>query len=448
MLITIFGDKPGFILANCLSALVALLVAAKVAKHKQAKAPWAIGILCALVVIELSVTLLLPGAGAADGICYLNRRPAGIFMTSQGLMNIAMFAPIGFFAVAATRSPLISLAGGATLSIATEFAQATIFGRNCDSNDFAANSIGALIGVGLFCAVSALSRHRSHLWKSGMKPAAVLVVATAVAAGVAINTVITPIALDDSSMQISSPAQERAARDAMRRAFDEHVDIDKVTLSPGANGAQDQLIISFPNGLAQLSWPVRNEFSALLEPESNPGEYSFALDPPASPPKRDRGAQEIATKYAEDRYPKQLKGATAKTFPVGEEAEFGWITSWRTIQDGVLMPKRLDVQVNRAGRISQLVVREFSEDCEIPRNRIDKEAAMNTVEKELGIRPDAASEHLLKKDGKYQPVWVVAIEHSADDIESVFVDSLHRRIIDNIPGVSGDLETVPGPDTG
>ncbi|WP_411154107.1 VanZ family protein [Streptomyces sp. Iso 434] len=363
-------------------------------------------------------------------------------------MNIAMFAPIGFFATAATRSPLISLAGGAALSMATEFAQATIFGRNCDSNDFAANSIGALIGVGLFCAVSALSRRRSPLWKSGMKPAAVLVVAAAVTAGVAINTVITPVALDDSSMQISSPAQEQAARDAMRRAFDEHVDIDKVALSPGMDGAQDQLIISFPNGLAQLSWPGRNEFSALLEPESDPGENSFALDPPASPPKRDRGAQEIATKYAEDRYPRQLKGATAKTFPVGKGAEFGWITSWRTIQDGVLMPSRLDVQVNRAGRISQLILREFSEDYEMPGDRIAKEAAMDAVEEELGIRPDAASEHLLKKDGQYQPVWVVAIEHSADDIESVFVDSLNRRIIDNIPGFSGELERVPGPDAG
>ncbi|MFC9304992.1 VanZ family protein, partial [Streptomyces albidoflavus] len=389
--------------------------------------------LFALLLMEAGVTLLLPGSpGAAAGICYLNQTPSAIFMTSQGLMNIAMFTPIGFFALAATRSPLVALTGGIAVSTGTELAQATVFGRNCDSNDLAANTIGTFAGIALFCAMSAVSGRGTRPGKAGLKVAGVLAFTTVALSAAVVSTVVTLVPVEDSGTQLSSTAQREAADNAMRRAFDDHIDITGVSLHPGSAGSQDQLVISFKNGTAQLSWPDQNDFSALLEAESAPGENSFASEPSLTPPKRESDAEAIAVRYTEARYPHHLKNSFIRTFPVGEDAEFGWITSWRVIDDGVLLPHRLDVQVNRAGRISQLVVREFTEEYSLAGDRISETSAMKRVEEQVGITPEEASEHLLKTDGEYKPIWVVAIRHGPEDVESVFVDSITGDIVEGL----------------
>ncbi|WP_432057263.1 VanZ family protein [Streptomyces sp. bgisy022] len=438
----ILGDAVGFALASLVVSAVACCAVVKIAGRTGARRPWAVGVLCALVVMEVSATLLLPGsAGVTDGVCYVNCSPANVLMTTQGILNIGMFVPIGASAVMATRSPLLSLAGAASLSVATEFAQATVFGRNCDSNDFLANFVGAAVGVLAVHMASVLSGRPQFDWKRGVKHSGGVLLALLFAVGVSVNTVIIPVALDDSSIRLSSTSQEDAARAAMRRAFGDHVNITKTTLRPGTEGAEDHIVIAFANGIAQLAWPSRSEFSVLLEPESTPGKHSFPLDPPAPSPAGTSDAQKIAHTYAASRYPAQMAGASVKTLPVGDDAEFGWITSWRTSEDGVLLPNRLDVQVNRAGRISQLVVREFSASYDIPRDRIRKDAALRVVQNETGIDPDHASEHLIKRDGTYKVTWVVDVSHSADDVESFFVDSLSGEMIDHVPGVSVDPDS-------
>lgn len=65
--------------------------------------------------------------------------------------NIAMFVPVGllFLLLVGPRRWWLALAGGVALTCAIEFAQIFLPGRFSDVRDILANSVGALLGVGL-----------------------------------------------------------------------------------------------------------------------------------------------------------------------------------------------------------------------------------------------------------------------------------------------------------
>lgn len=102
MLQTVFNGRGEFVLI----ALAAVTIAALVgyfAARKFLDRPWAYAGLFATLAAELSVTIFFPSPGHVSGQCVLNRNYSEPFATEQGLLNVAMFLPIGLFGVLALR---------------------------------------------------------------------------------------------------------------------------------------------------------------------------------------------------------------------------------------------------------------------------------------------------------------------------------------------------------
>ena len=120
------------------------------------RALWALVLLSVLPVVALT---LVPTSGRVDHVaCVVQfRLPT---LTTVGLLaNVAMFFPPVFFATLATRQRLLMLAAGTSFSAMIEALQAMVpaIGRACDTNDWAMNTVGAILAVLLASATIALT---------------------------------------------------------------------------------------------------------------------------------------------------------------------------------------------------------------------------------------------------------------------------------------------------
>lgn len=77
-----------------------------------------------------------------------------------GLLNIALFAPVGLFAALLWRRTVVVVLGAAALSACIEIAQALGGGHDCTSTDTIANTAGAVLGVGLAWVVTSSAGNR------------------------------------------------------------------------------------------------------------------------------------------------------------------------------------------------------------------------------------------------------------------------------------------------
>ena len=80
--------------------------------------------------------------------------------SSELLANVALFVPVAVFAVVRFRRPVLVGLAGIVLSAAIEGAQAlaVVLGRSCTTSDWAMNSAGTVLGVGVGAAVLVLAR--------------------------------------------------------------------------------------------------------------------------------------------------------------------------------------------------------------------------------------------------------------------------------------------------
>lgn len=102
MLQAVFNGRGEFVLiAAAVVIIVGLLGFLGARRYLQR--PWPYAGLAAVLAAELSVTIFLPSPGHVSGQCVLNRNYGESFATEQGLLNLAMFVPIGFFGVLALR---------------------------------------------------------------------------------------------------------------------------------------------------------------------------------------------------------------------------------------------------------------------------------------------------------------------------------------------------------
>jgi hypothetical protein len=119
-------------------------------------------------------------------------------------------------------------------------------------------------------------------------------------------------------------------------------------------------------------------------------------------------------------YPWAEAATWHETQPVGSKAEFGWLTSWRFKERGVVMPRSLDVQINRAGRVSQLLVDFGPRHVKLPAELISAAQAEKIVTKDQGkrgadlgalrIRADVLKVDRAKGwQGPWRVVWSVSV---------------------------------------
>jgi glycopeptide antibiotics resistance protein len=99
------------------------------------------------LVAVLALTLVPTGRTSSRGCTVQFAWPA--LGSVELLANVALFLPLALFAALATRRPAAVAVGGSALSVAIEVVQSqvTAIGRACDTNDWAMNSLGVLIGA-------------------------------------------------------------------------------------------------------------------------------------------------------------------------------------------------------------------------------------------------------------------------------------------------------------
>ncbi|MFJ4483929.1 VanZ family protein [Streptomyces longwoodensis] len=375
----------------------------------------------------LGVTFM--GGGSASGVCVYNHQLAEPFHATQGLWNLAMTVPVGACALLAIRRPLPVLVGVIALPLAIEFTQATVdgLGRVCDSSDAEMNIIGGLIGLA-GAAVGLAIRH-SLAWQAGLKGTLIASAALfLLGAGVA-RPMLTFTNVDGSSLADASSDQKQAVEAAVTEAFGNRYKIGRQYEQPCGDSPCTNIIFilhSRENGRSEdfgtgsLSWPDKKHLTVQLENSDRPTVMGYPVAG-AKTPSTDAAASQVAKSYAQRQYPWAMSATMHKTFPVGAKAELGWVTNWRWTYNEVLMPRMLDVQVDRAGRVSQIDVTLGPTKVKLPKAKLDAREAEKEVNKAVTAQlkangntgakfsTEAVTVKAAERDGNWQPNWFVNV---------------------------------------
>ncbi|MFY1679238.1 VanZ family protein [Streptomyces sp. WMMC905] len=380
-----FQNDYGYLSACALAAL-ALGGAARVFTRRLGK-PFGLwwGLLAATLTGVLGVAFM--GSGPASRQCVVNHNLAEPFHATQGLWNLAMTVPLGFFALFAVRRLLPVLAGIVLLPWAIEFTQATAdgLGRVCDSADVEMNVIGGLVGLAIATAV--LARRDALNWKAGAKATAITSVAIVLLGVGAAHPMVALNHIDGTGLTAAGSEQRRAVSAKVEEAFGDHYELGDVYEQPCVGSSCKTVVFNLlsrdeghPEAFSSgsLSWPNKEHFNVLLVDSAQPSVMGFPV-PGAGKPATAGEAYEIAKEYMQGHY-SWAKGAfNHKTYPVGEKAELGWMTSYRWVHDDVLMPRMLDIQVSRDGEISQVDVTLGPTEVHLPAVKLDATQAEAAV---------------------------------------------------------------------
>ncbi|MDY0947198.1 VanZ family protein [Frigoribacterium sp. CFBP9039] len=124
--------------------------------------------LSAVALIAVLVLTLLPD-GARPGGVTCTVQFSVPFQGIETLANVAMLLPLVLFLGAATNRPLTILTGAVALSAVIEVVQALtpVLGRRCDTNDWAMNTVGAVLGAVIALVICAIDRRRRATASSG-----------------------------------------------------------------------------------------------------------------------------------------------------------------------------------------------------------------------------------------------------------------------------------------
>lgn len=463
MFSAIFQHHVGYLVACTLTALV--LGGAAWALARRLGSPhglWWSG-LAFTVTGVLGVTFM--GAGPASGVCVLNHQFAEPFHTTQGLWNLAMTVPVGAFALLAARRPLPALVGVVALPLAIEFTQATVdgLGRVCDSSDAEMNIIGGLVGVATAAIV--LTVRKTLLWQGGVKGALIASVALLLLGSGIARPMLDFTNVDGSGLSAADTDQKRAVETAVKEAFGDRYTIGQLYEQPCGDASCKNVIFNVHSrekgqseafGYGSLSWPDKKHLNVLLEDSDRPTSMGYPVDG-AKTPTTEREAHQIAQSYARQRYP-WVKGATVQeTDPVGDKGSLGWMTNWRWTHNGVLMPRMLDVQVDRAGHVSQIDVRLGPTHADLPKAKLDAGQAEKAVTKAVAAQLQAngttdaefqAKAVTVKADdldGAWKPYWLVNVTspragqtddaQEPDPVETYRVNAITGQVY----GVGGEL---------
>ncbi|WP_329018108.1 VanZ family protein [Streptomyces sp. NBC_00690] len=394
-------------------------------------AGWWAGLVATITGV-LGVTFM--GSGRASGQCVINHDFTQPFQATQGLWNLAMTVPLGLFALLASRRPLPALVGVVALPLAIEFTQAEVsgLGRVCDSSDAQMNILGGLVGLAV--AAFVIARRTPLDWRAGTKASLIAsAVLLALGAGVA-RPMLTFSHVDGTGLSAADSGQVRAVEQVVEEAFGDRYALGRVQDQPCVGAPCRNVVFvllsrdkrhpkAFSNGT--LSWPDKKHLNVLLKDSDRPSVMGYPV-PGAKAPSNEREAYGIAQSYMRERYPWGADAVEHKTYPVGGKAELGWMTSWRWVHNDVLMPRMLDVQVDRTGHVSQVDVTLGPKRLTLDKAKLSAEqaekAARAAMIARLGprgegieddLRGDAFTLKAVERKGIWRPEWLVNLSIGA-----------------------------------
>ncbi len=302
------------------------------------------------------------GGGNGDAVCVVNPEVGAAFATTQGQLNVLLFAPFGLFALLATGRPLLSCLLGLLFTAGVETAQAAVpfVSRLCDTDDLATNAVGVVGGVGVGALVSRWVAPRRRLGGGAVRRVGLGGGVAALLLLCVWGTVIEPVrAVLPTEVPAASAEQVRALDLALREAFGDAYGVDEAMFLHSMEGP-DLVSAPLPGGYAELSWPDRERFTVHLTPTSRSegGSEPYGI-PGVSRPVRTAGqAVRVATGFARRYAPWAVRDAEVSVRAVdAAEEELGWAVGWRRRHGTTLMPMRLDVVIEPSSRLTDLSAR-------------------------------------------------------------------------------------------
>ncbi|MCP9959900.1 VanZ family protein [Streptomyces sudanensis] len=467
MFTAIFQHNYGY-LAAC--ALAALILGGAVwllsCRLGNSHGVWWAGLVGTLTGL-LGVTFM--GSGPASGQCVINHNLTEPFQTIQGLWNLAMTVPLGLFALLALRRPLPALVGVIALPLVIEFTQGAVngLGRVCDSADAEMNILGGLAGLGVAGLV--LAKRGSLDWRAGAKASLIAsVVLLALGAGVA-RPAVTFAHVDGTGLSAADKLQQQAVEQAVKEAFGGRYELGRVYDQPCVGAPCTNVIFTLlsrgrahPDAFSSgsLSWPDKKHLNVLLVDSDRPSVMGYPVAG-AKALSNEQEAYQVAQSYMRERYPWAQDAIVRKTYPVGEKAELGWMTSWRWVDGDVLMPRMLDVQVSRSGHISQIDVTLGPTHLELEKAKLDARQAEKAVRGAMaaqfraggvgvpdGLQVKAFTIKAVERQRTWRPEWLVNVSmdaegQEADPLTSEAKESTELWRVDAVSGQVYDGTDAP-----
>ncbi|MQS05843.1 VanZ family protein [Streptomyces alkaliphilus] len=397
-----------------------LVLLIMVVTHRAAPCRKVSGALCAGAVTAVAfLTLHAPGGGDYNEyVCLVNRQVHHSFTTLQGVLNVGMFVPLGFFALLATRSLLLAVAGPAVLSLVIEIAQgvAPFIARSCDTTDWVSNSAGGLAGALLARGVLGTLGAGDVRWRDARDKRIGLVLITVVAGfGIMGRLTLMPLYTDATGVWAADGDMREAAREKAESVFGEGVVMSRVHHLPGVGGPPDMVTFNAEGANFSMEWPDTRRFQMYIGPWRKELEKElsfFAVEGFPGEPTNRNDAQKIAEEFAVDRFPWAIRESEVEVevHPVDGSGPSGWVVNWRRHRDGVLMPMRLEVQVDSKGYIAQFIAADI-EDPEselLPPVRITEEQARKAVLEESFEAHLGEGEMILSEvEGEWRILWLL-----------------------------------------
>lgn len=440
MISAIFRGNPWLVPAFLVFGIFLSCLMLYVARRRGFSQPLAV-LLGWAVAGELVATLYPSHSSAgASGTCWVNRDPFTPLLTQQGLMNIAMYIPLAFFAVALLRRPALIAASCIVLSATTELTQAVTphLGRSCTSEDLVANSLGAVIGS---AAAVLIHRRREFdearfkiLNKQDFSRAAGTLLGGAVVAlsigSIAVTTVLTEV----SELTQASSAQQEKARKMVNEVYGERAKISSIQHMEGEGGQADQTLVTLEDGFLNFT-ESGNFITGSTLAKSLPGVENRQ-------PKSDDDAIQQAESFVRGRFPWALAGSQPMVDPTAPGTGQKTV-GWRKRVEGVLMPMRMDVVVEPDGRISAFTGRNEPGPATPPAHALTAAQARKIATEKVKNGKFDSSEILVQKNkaGDWETRWAVnfmlpPVESTAEEVPvgqqvaSVMIHANTGKIID------------------
>ncbi|MGW2540221.1 VanZ family protein [Kitasatospora sp. NPDC001574] len=353
------------------------------------------------VVLTATLYPIHPGA-PAPLLCTVQRDLLSAMSSTQGLMNIALFVPAGFFTALLVRRPVSTGIALTLLSAAVEALQAVTpgGGRSCDTADLWNNALGAAAGCGLAYLWSLRTSDKRLVTSRNEIARGSMVLAGGVAVlAIAVVPFVTVISADVTESTLAGPAQRDAAIKAFQDFFGPEAKTKSIQYVAGTFGQPGTISATGETGSLTLAWPGGEPTTGLVGPvpDQAPGELT------------DAAAVASATRFAQLHFPWALTGSYTRT-DAQPNAGGAKTVQWRSRVDGVLMPMRLDMLVTGSGQVSSFSARHVKAPV-LPKATVTEQTARSTA---TAAHPGAvitSAELLAQTDqsGVWHPRWMISM---------------------------------------
>lgn len=430
MIKAVFQDHLGFLAFAIAATLVGGLAVYLVATRRIDRGPAVFYGMWASATVGPAFLTTWGGSGNGVALCTVNTDLGAAFATTQGQLNVLLFAPFGLFAVLATRRPLFSFLMGLLFTAVVETAQATVpfVSRLCDTDDLVTNAVGVGAGVAAGALICRWAPQGKPLERSAVRRAGIAGIATSLLIVTVWGTVIETVrAVLPTEAPTASPEQVRSLNVALKEAFGDTYAVNEAMFLNNMEGP-NTVSAALPGGYAELSWPDREKFTFHMNPTSqSDGTQPYWIPDVSRPVNTAEQAEEVATSFARRYAPWAVRDSKVKAWPVDAKAkELGWVVEWRRWQGEILMPMRLDILIEPSGRMTDLIARRI-EDPALPPVTITEAEAWKRFESHHKLKPGQGVReepvYLAEREGdEWRVHWRLGA-HQEDMLLSATVDA-------------------------